>query len=113
MRPIKFKTWYGGKMHFWGITKPDENGSRMFAPPVDLHAPQLQFTGLLDKNGKEIYEKDIVRLKTTGLKMVVEWRNRGHWEPFVHADNETPYLQQIYASDCEVISNIYENPELL
>ena len=70
--------------------------------PVEL----MQFTGLLDKNGKEIYEGDILKyrgkLSFNDPPFVVEWQNDdARWTEFYPSNN------------FEVIGNIYENPELL
>lgn len=77
-----------------------------------------QFTGLLDRNGEEIYEGDIVFFftehfdKATGgfdgedeHNAIVEWFDNG----FAFMD-KVPYDPNI---ECEVIGNIHENPELL
>jgi len=64
-----------------------------------------QFTGLCDKNGKEIYEEDIVKTKI-GIGYV--FNRLGCW--FVEFQKELGYFS---SSDIEVIGNIYENPELL
>ena len=70
----------------------------------------MQYTGLKDKNGKEIYEGDVG----------VDGENDAYYEvvfdegAFVsHYDgNITEYLSET-ASQMEIIGNIFENPELL
>ena len=85
-----------------------------------------QYTGLKDKNGKEIYEGDIVKVKL--YKGEEEKYFIGKVEYFgsnfiVDADNNSEYhvydldgfgIDYRYnLEDCEVIGNIYDNPELL
>lgn len=76
----------------------------------------MQFTGLYDKNGKEIYEGDIVRFHyKTGVYKIgtVVWNDLfGSWD--IDCPDFVSYksLGQ-YKSVSEVIGNIYENPELL
>ena len=76
----------------------------------------LQYTGLKDKNGKEIYEGDIVRFHyKTGVYKIgtVVWNDLfGSWD--IDCQDFVSYksLGQ-YKSVSEVIGNIYENPELL
>ena len=78
----------------------------------DYKVVWLQFTGLLDKNGKEIYDGDILhyhgdsRLKDS----VVYWdENLLSWE----VGTEGVGLFKQDGKYWEVIGNIYENPELL
>lgn len=76
----------------------------------------MQSTGLFDKNGKEIFERDIVDYK--GRKAVVKWH--GSYASFIYKfvdelQNRTTGWQPLYLSyyHFEIIGNIYENPELL
>ena len=76
----------------------------------------MQSTGLKDKNGKEIFEGDIVDYK--GRKAVVKWH--GSYASFIYRFVDE--LQEMVSEwhplflayyHFEVISNIYENKELL
>jgi uncharacterized phage protein (TIGR01671 family) len=75
----------------------------------------MQFTGLLDKNGKEIYEGDVVK------DMGEYWQERvreivwseGHFVPLVRAEYGHNCLDGYDSSEWEIVGNIYENSELL
>lgn len=76
----------------------------------------MQSTGLFDKNGKEIFEKDI--LDYNGRKAIVKWH--GSYASFIYEfvdelQNRTTEWQPLYLSyyHFEIVGNVYENPELL
>jgi uncharacterized phage protein (TIGR01671 family) len=87
---------------------------------------KLQYTGLHDKNGKEIYENDIVKMQVdeyrkTYTECRVGWHIDGY-KCFYGLDNEKKWDNGIPYEDwsddvdwvnCIVIGNIYENPELI
>lgn len=74
----------------------------------------MQSTGVLDKNGKEIFEGDVVKLRYTissdyEFFKVTRFRG-GSWR----IDNRRRGCELwLRNEDCEVIGNIYDNPELV
>lgn len=77
----------------------------------DIHL--MKSTDLKDKNGKEIFEGDILGTKDGLLNGVVEYRaDLGMWTNSLIRYNNFERLCNI-AGDREIIGDIYENPELL
>lgn len=75
----------------------------------------LQFTGLADKNGKEIYEGDIVKYSLPGEKKEdgeIEYIERVEYSGSCFCIDETIPLDA-FNEIVEIIGNIFENPELL
>ena len=64
-----------------------------------------EFTGLHDKNGKEIYDGDIVTDGVGKYKIIYDLKLAGYQPYCIFRDDPENY--------CEVIGNIYENPELI
>ena len=75
-----------------------------------------QFTGLKDKNGKEIYEGDILKWKADNRLYAVIF-NWGMFYASVEVCNQEIYggfpLHSLTDDEaCEIVGNIYDNPEL-
>lgn len=126
-REIKFRAWdkQWGKMLLpeeWRMPRIQLDGSLYddFGDPLDGNDYILeQCTGLKDRNGKEIYEGDIVKMMmwdTHLEKMVFIHTTEIIWNArYARFDTRCgDTLSDELAVDCfEVIGNIHENPELL
>lgn len=120
MREIKFrgqkidtKEWIYGYYHL--LTR--SNTHCIDVPMADFDNSTLwhvvpetigQCTDLTDKNGKEIYEGDVMRDTDTGHVKTVEY----HAPRFVLVDKDR-FFDYSHWDEYEVIGNIYENLELL
>ena len=73
----------------------------------------MQSTGLFDRNGKEIFEGDVLGTKDGLLNGVVEYRSDlGMWTNSLISYNNFERLCNV-AGNREIIGNIYENKEIL
>jgi len=129
-REIKFRAWLINEKRMVFVQTimqmPDESFLRIWpikeTPnknyPTNKHAILMQFTGLHDRQGKEIYEGDIVQ--NDASKMVnsvwsIIFKNgafRGKPNDTLYG-NEFNFTELYSIKDIEIIGNIYENLELL
>ena len=139
MREIKFRAWDNLRKQMCDVVclnchRNDEHILKRQEPipcvsnecyNVDADAIDImQYTGLEDKKGKEIYEGDIVKFDRARNNSIVVWNidkfslkvetqkgarcYSGMWSAYSFIDPENPTLERH-----EVIGNIHENPELL
>jgi uncharacterized phage protein (TIGR01671 family) len=118
-REIKFRAWDGKKtMVDWfcltqtAFESPSQNYSLMYTAFTNPDWVLMQYTGLKDKNGREIYEGDIVRWEPQYISIrekpaAVQYTDCG-FSPFEYDGGG-----EWHWSECEVIGNIYENSDLL
>lgn len=74
-----------------------------------------QFTGLNDKNGKEIFEDDVLTVDLFNKTFQIVFAESEKWgASFQHkSHNSIFYLTKYFTDTSEVIGNIHDNPELL
>ena len=122
MRTLKFRAWDNVEQCWVKAFSIPNIGWQKFddEPMTDIEIEQ--FTGLKDKNGKEIYEGDIVNLiEQNGAKDIVSFEGQDCF--VVNFDRGCFVLSEIkellmsigsyLLCDIEVVGNIHENPELI
>jgi len=107
MREIKFRAWDKKReemLHYEGIFN---------TPDIRFDTSILmQYTGLHDEKGKEIYEGDILR-DEQGEGFVVWCEGDAMWGVEKNEDWVYPFSCNVYRNTHEIIGNIYENKDLL
>ena len=118
MREFKFRVWIKQWQKMQKISSIDWSFGDIYIE-ADLHlysfqideVELMQFTGLKDKYGKEIYEGDIVSHPNPTLNKAEIKFTKGIFR-IVAKDGRDDLLYYCH-NIIEVIGNIYENPELL
>ena len=123
MREIKFRVWDRGEKLMGNVNWLCPRDREVFkvrgwfgGEDKELIGSQfelMQYTGLKDKNGKEIYEGDIVFCEDGEFSKTckIEWDEVGaRFFGIAIEDDDSYEMQEIYG---EIIGNIYKNPELL
>jgi len=119
MREIKFRAWHKGEYNISAPQMIYECQRQILQNFLDDNIPLMQYTGLKDKNGKEIYEGDIIRgvynrypqnwrvneLSAYGLSFT-----RLTIKPLPASYS---FRDMRHRDQWEVIGNIYDNPGLL
>jgi len=113
MREIKFRVWNGEVM-----INPDyiQNGRAYWYENSipEMSDEIMQYIGLRDKNGKEVYERDIIEANI--IKYHLETRGCIVFDEdllLYASENEAGNTPLFELDQIRIIDNIYENPELL
>ena len=104
MREIKFRVW--DKINRMWLKRFNVN---LLDIGVFSNVEIMQYTGLKDKNGKEIYEGDIISWKSDyedAFKCAKVFFEDGAFRLY------NPYFELNEYENLEVVGNIYENPEI-
>lgn len=102
---VRLRVWNGDNMHYdFTVNFPPIGINTLLTDMAENAGVLMQYTGLKDKNGVEIYEGDVLKGNTKNNS--VFWN-----EKLMQWQTDSVMLWAYY--EPEIIGNIYENPELL
>ena len=128
MREIKFRAWLKEDKKMVNVETMDFTDKSMqylkrseiinayiLRRESDDDVELMQYTGVKDKNGKEIYEGDILFFRDENMKYVVVWQDAAF---IIKSIEIRKYSEKMCWLDdteicCEIVENIYENKKLL
>jgi hypothetical protein len=123
MRETKFRAYHKERKEMFEIASIDfeekkaalSNGIIKLLNVDSKQFELLQYTGLKDKNDKEIYEGDILFFRDENMKYIVVWQDTAF---IIKSIEIRKYLEKMCWLDdteicCEIVGNIYENKKLL
>ena len=128
MREIKFRAWLKEDKKMVNVETMDFTDKSMqylkrseiinayiLRRESDDDVELMQYTGLKDKNDKEIYEGDILFFRDENMKYIVVWQDAAF---IIKSIEIRKYSEKMCWLDdteicCEIVGNIYENKNLL
>lgn len=126
MRTIKFRCWDGKTMDYEPLATDRYTEDSINDEFSESDSIYMQFTGLHDKNGKEIYEGDVLNHKTTFENNMADRRFQSRTEVlagfengcFIDSFTKVSLYEKIYSIvehkiDFEVIGNIHQDTNLI
>lgn len=127
MGEFKFRAWNRivGRMQYFTLPDLEKQGDKIQWQNLVI----TQYTGIIDKNGKDVYFEDIVSAWSEGynhigvVKMRFEampsvviypaFANQGFWKIHGNRNRDNAFTDGKIDDGIEVVGNIYENPELV